>query len=400
MMKDNLRQHIVKVLLIAIILFLPVYYLRFSVFSFPTNPIEVAVVIAWLLSLCSPSVRGAIPRKVTYAVVLILLGISIGVIVAADHRSAFGILKGWFILPAIFGATLWRVADESTIEKIKVGVAVNVTAVSLYAILQRAGIMPLIGYQRDSAEFSQYLQQGRAFAIFESPNFLAMYLVPLTVLAAASVWERTKTFILTATFLILPLIAIYLSSSRGGLLALLAGAIVLMAWKSYRKLAIVLLVSLSVSGFVYFALIPKVGTGDEARLYIYQQSIALIKNHPITGVGPGQFQAALDSRVGGDEYYQQFVRPYAIHPHDIFLNYWLSGGILALTGFVWLIWMSLRMSWHSATMSTRAAVGALLAILVHGLFDSSYFKNDLAIIFYLVIFLLLISSADTNGYNS
>jgi len=60
-----------------------------------------------------------------------------------------------------------------------------------------------------------------------------------------------------------------------------------------------------------------------------------------------------------------------------------------LAGFVWLLIGLGRDFFQNATRSplVLAASAGIVAVLVHGLFDSTYFKNDLAIIFWLLVFL-------------
>lgn len=381
-------------LLIALIFFLPLYYIRFSLGSVPTNLIEILIVIAAVLAFLQKPIREKLPKTFLVAAALMLAGIAIGVGVAADHRAALGIFKGWFVIPLLYLWSLQRIADNKTIKSMHWAICLNVLAVSLYAVLQNFGYLLQIGYQSSSTDFAQYIDQQRVYAIFESPNFLAMYLAPLYLLAAAFLWRRYKNILLTLAFSILPLAAIYFSGSRAGILALLAGAIVMVVWQQHKKLTLWLLVGLAAVSLGYFAHTPKAGTGDATRLYIWDQSVQLIRDHPVFGIGPGQLQTALNERVGDQPVYQQFVRDYALHSHNIFLTFWLSGGLLALAGFVLASWYLVRRVFLSKAQFKIAALAALMAILFHGLYDTTYFKNDLAIMFYLVAFLIMLPETD------
>jgi putative inorganic carbon (HCO3(-)) transporter len=124
----------------------------------------------------------------------------------------------------------------------------------------------------------------------------------------------------------------------------------------------------------------------------------MIKAHPLFGIGPGQFQANF-SLLGDQSGQFTTALPYALHPHNVFLNFYLSAGLLGLIGFVWLL-ISVGLNTFRNTLRSPlvlAASAALVAILVHGMFDSTYFKNDLAIIFWVLVFLVGNGYKEVNG---
>jgi O-antigen ligase len=78
-----------------------------------------------------------------------------------------------------------------------------------------------------------------------------------------------------------------------------------------------------------------------------------------------------------------------IYPHNIVLNMWTETGFLGLAAFLWLLAQAFRVSWRGWTAGPVAWRGiqlgivlAMLAIVVHGLVDVPYFKNDLALEFW------------------
>jgi O-antigen ligase len=91
-----------------------------------------------------------------------------------------------------------------------------------------------------------------------------------------------------------------------------------------------------------------------------------------------------------------FNECFTSHPHNIFLDYWLTLGIMGLIVLLWLLWRYYRESinlarWASSKVGSdplaRAlALGLIAAMtdfLVHGLVDNSYFLMDLALIFWM-----------------
>jgi O-antigen ligase len=130
----------------------------------------------------------------------------------------------------------------------------------------------------------------------------------------------------------------------------------------------------------------------------------MIRTHPIVGVGPDNFlhyyaptrQENRWQRVcaPGLGYIQPAAgaEPCLSHPHDEFLDFWLSAGILGLLAYLWLLyvfwsrWLTLFRT-DEAPWSRPLVLGvggAMLASMLHGLIDNSYFLVDLSLLFWLL----------------
>ncbi|MEK7201975.1 MAG: O-antigen ligase family protein [Patescibacteria group bacterium] len=378
-----MSRSLARYLALATVVLLPLYYFRFDLMGLPTNFIEVLIGLLLVLTLISYR-RVSLPNA--WPIGLILAGVVLASFFALDQRVAFGIVKGWFVIPIIYYACLTTIFSSDQRQVFVKPVLINLTVVSLYAIGQYFGLIGLLAHQLPEAQ--QYLDQGRAVGFFESPNFLAMYLVPPTLVTGGYL-ALTRNFRLLA-WLIIPLVAIALSQSQAGLLALGAGIVWLMLWGSSKSSvpSRATLIGVAV-GAVAVLLVLWKWADDPARWLIWQKSWQMIKDQPILGIGPGQFQAnfLLLGDLGG-----QFATtlPYALHPHNLFLNVYLSTGLLGLIGSVWFLAGLGKEFFRNTARSPLAiaAASALVAVLVHGLFDSTIFKNDLAIIFWLLVFLI------------
>jgi len=320
--------------------------------------------------------------------------------VAEDKLAALGVLKGWFIVPVIYFYLIVNYADRRTIDRLIIALAVNGWLVALLAILQWLNILPLLWYQRGfQSSFDQYLNQGRAFSVFESPNYLAMYLVPIILVVVG--WWRGKIASLCA-WLILPIISVYLSGSRAGILSLILGLLVFCSLRSRKARtaclpAIIAIVSLGVY------VITHIKQFDVGRWYIWQGAWYLLREHPLTGIGPAQFESRVTGLFGQDEFFRQYIQSYAIHPHNFFFSFWLSGGVLAVIGLVWLL-IGLAVSIFRQRLRSDAtiagSIAAIISVLCHGIFDSSYFKGDLAIIFWMLISLMAVGDNHAKSIRS
>ncbi|HEX9503907.1 MAG TPA: hypothetical protein VF974_06345, partial [Patescibacteria group bacterium] len=75
------------------------------------------------------------------------------------------------------------------------------------------------------------------------------------------------------------------------------------------------------------------------------------------------------------------------YPHNIFLNFWLELGILGLISFAWIIFLAYKQYKKSQGQNPLAVAAGvyILIMLIHGLVDAPYFKNDLALLFWFMI---------------
>jgi len=128
------------------------------------------------------------------------------------------------------------------------------------------------------------------------------------------------------------------------------------------------------------------------RRLIWSETWVMLKDHWFFGAGLAGYPLA--------------IIPYHIHkfeifpdPHNIFLNFWSETGILGLIAFGWLsikyIWLSLKdifcietkcgntFSFHKVASCVFLAVA--LEIVIHGLVDVPYFKNDLSVLVWLLV---------------
>jgi hypothetical protein len=95
------------------------------------------------------------------------------------------------------------------------------------------------------------------------------------------------------------------------------------------------------------------------RLTLWRAALAMVKAHPVTGVGPDNFRLS----YGG---YAGIATPdLRLHSNNMYLEVVAGTGILGAVAFLWLLW--------SARVCGSASVGvacALAAIAVHGFVDS------------------------------
>jgi putative inorganic carbon (HCO3(-)) transporter len=125
----------------------------------------------------------------------------------------------------------------------------------------------------------------------------------------------------------------------------------------------------------------------------------MLRDHPLFGVGPDNFlyyysndSACAPGHIAHYYYVQagiNFERCIS-HPHNMFLDFWLSTGVLGLLAWLWLLALvtvlglqALRRAQPVWRGPLLAALMGVLALVVHGEVDNSYFLPDLSAIFWL-----------------
>lgn len=245
---------------------------------------------------------------------------------------------------------------------------------------------------------------GRVRAFYGSPNNLALYLgriLPLVL--AIFVWARPRsrkwTYGLAAAAMVA---ALLLTFSRGAWLVGVPISILFVAGaRGWRPLALAcgLLLGGAVAVFLFVGpgrvallLDPAEGT-TFFRLQLWRSSWAMIRDHPLLGVGLDNFLY---------QYRTYYVLPTAweefnlSHPHNLVLDSWLRLGLPGLGVFVWLLVAFFRDGWYAyrrlpesqERLLVLGLVGGMVYAVAHGLIDNAYFLVDLAYVFALMLALV------------
>lgn len=125
-----------------------------------------------------------------------------------------------------------------------------------------------------------------------------------------------------------------------------------------------------------------------SRMMIWKSAAKIALDNPLFGIGPGNFQ---NKYLEYQKYFPFYLEWAVPQPHNLYLAFWLQSGLLGLFGFLRLItlWIKpvlsiLRQKKNDFFSLETALLGIMFYILLHGLLDTTYWKNDLAVIFWLV----------------
>lgn len=390
-----MKEKILNYSIYLIILSLPLYLIRFSIFGLPMNVLEMMVYLVlaiWLLfkvkdfilllrdSSPAPPVGGGGLRMTRYLpIILIYLGVVLSTLFSQDIRISSGILKGWFIVPLIFA---FLVVDFIKSQK----QTKNIIFTFLLSGLGTA-LISLVYWSKGVLTYD-----GRLRAFYLSPNHLAMFLSPILILSLYlhSCFKNRISKIFLFIVHCLLFIVICLTYSIGAWLGTAAGLLVFLFFVRKNKMVFsaafcfLIVVSLiflprqKIQGLLDFS-----SPSLKSRLIIWRAALEIARNNPLLGIGPGMFQKYyLDYQIKFPPYPEWAVP----QPHNLFLAFWLQTGLLGLVGFIWLLiafFLNLKKIRNNSLISVLSA--AMAYLLIHGLTDTPYWKNDLAMIFWLII---------------
>lgn len=365
---------------------LPIYIVRWRVGPFPSTLLEILILVtvaAYAVTLWSERRRPAARTSYEIPIALLLVAGIVGIVVAPDHTRALGIYRAYFLETiALFYIALDLIRTQQELRTVLVVAGIGS---GLFAIGQ------IVTFGIALAHHAIHIDAGPAF-LNTSSNSVALYLEPPFAFAVGlSLFPSTRR----ERWLSLGAVALFLTAlvmtlSRASYLAVAVLAVVAVLSLSDRRrrmwaigvLALVLLVVIELP-FIN----QRLGTlahSTQLRLSIYRAALRMLSERPVFGAGISGFPIRVAPfRPAGEEI--------ELYPHNLWLTTWSEIGLLGLISlaviFFRLLWQGVR-ALSSAEGIYRAVtwgmVGALVLYLVHGLFDSPYWKNDLSAEFWLM----------------
>lgn len=388
-----------KYLIALICLALPTYLVRFTFFSIPTTGLEILIYLVFIYGIFkSGKVEWQkLKGNFWWPIGILLVVTAVSVVISLDKISALGYFKAYFIDPILVFILIIAYLKKEDFKWPVWGLAGSGLIVSIYSIWQKIT--------------GQLTVDHRVIGIFgDSPNYVALFLAPIVVMLIAYgiPLMATKRYWSSVVFYAISLIglyAVYLSGSREGILAVAGGFVIYLIchfWskissRPWLKIALIVLVAISIIG-IWFAFRPnfnissgRVVSSSNVRWQIWQTSFEMIGQHPVLGVGLGNYQTAFGELTKDRVNFPEFITPEAMSPHNIFLMFYLTTGLLGLFGFIWLLIIFYRIGFKNILQKESAILlAAMSAILISGLVDTPYFKNDLSLLFWIIFSFIII----------
>lgn len=264
----------------------------------------------------------------------------------------------------------------------------------------------LVGYFTGESVVEAEDGARRLISVYGSPNGVGLYLgrcLPFALAYLLVTARGSWRWLYGGASGAVMLLAVLLSQSRGAIVLGLPAALVaaLVAWRGRRAvlpaLGAVILVALAL--IPLSLALPRLGDllGETAtfRRHLWESSILLLRERPLTGAGLDQFLYWYRSRYLLPE---AWAEPDLSIPHSLLLNFWVNLGIFGVVILVafqagfWRLWWQVRQRASSADPLRLALLiglaGSMADLLAHGLVDVGYFAINLAFVFFLLLALL------------
>lgn len=382
------------------IFLLPTYLFRSKIGFLPFTFLELcllATFLGWIINQIFFNKRTFLPTiKLAFLpIALIALASTFAIFFSPDKISAAGIWKAYFIEPILFFLVLRDLNKDKKNREIILwflgGIALIVAGFGVFQKFSALGI----------AQPSWILPTNRRVtSFFTSPNAVGLFLGPIILIYFGWLIDNLKAKILQIKNLFIVLVlatgalAIFYTVSQGTWLGLLAGLVFFSFIYFSKKWTLVISALALISIFAIPALRTKAvpiilfqDLSGQNRLILWQMAKNFLLASPLNFI----FGAGLN---GFAQIQNQLRDPLKmeplLYPHNIFLNFWLEIGVIGLLGFITLVFSFFKKIFTKNLSSALSAglASAMIYILVHGLIDVPYFKNDLAVLFWLIIGLI------------
>lgn len=423
-----------------IISFLPIYLLRITVFGIPVTILElgiIAIFLLWVRSLWQVSVRWSphIKKRIVYIisfltgyksseyqryyqkeinqryahirlwVYIFILGATFGLCVSHEVRSALGIYKAYFIEPfLLFSVIVHVIKSKKDYIKTLYALGINVVvigAVGLYQHITQNGLW---------VEAYHGITNVRITSLYQYPNAVSLLVAPITGTYLA--WFLNKLFkkniqnryevVYGLLVIVSGIGSIIGAQSEGAMIALLgAGALWGLLYGKWTRLftisifCVVTLVTM-LTPSIHPMLIERATFRDFSgtiRRHTYSETIDMLSDHAIFGAGLAGYQHAMRPYHVDNVFVGDIMQPVEIflYPHNIILNFWSEIGLIGLFGFIALCvqYVLNVIRSYSKEYALPLFIG-LCVLLIHGLVDVPYFKNDLSVLFWVLFGLSLV----------
>lgn len=336
-------------------------------------------------------------------------------------------LMGFAKLLTYFLTYLCFLVNLRTITQIRLSAWVIVSSaliVSIYGLYQWHIKVPPLALWDDPG--SNY-KITRVYSFLGNPNLLGGYLLPTIAISCFFYFGNLgwrKLLILGAFGA--QVLCLYFTYSRGAWIALALGAVMafviclLMFWRLFASNPILkglLFASLGIGllGTAWFvmnnpALIERIHSlfsgrehsSNNFRFNVWVSSLQIIREYGWTGAGLGNkvFQKIYT--------YYMATGFQALSTYNVFLEVWLEMGIVGLLSFLALLITHLgRCLWgivqdidYSARLFLAAAACGLVALMVHGMVDTVFYRPPVQILFWYFLALITIVSQENIAFRN
>ena len=271
------------------------------------------------------------------------------------------------------------------------------TLVALYGLYQY-----LVGVEVDKAWLDVENNPGittRVYSVFNNPNILAEYLVMIIPLSVSLFWfskKLSKKIIFLGTTLIMVL-ALVLTSSRGGWIGFAFSALVFILLIEKRLLLSLIPISLGGLFLLPDTIINRIlsignlaDSSNAYRITMWEITLDIIKDHWLAGVGFGHLPFK--------QTFETYIRTMpTFHAHNTYLETAAEMGIPGLVAFLLFLFVLfkygikelIRQDDRYIRVMAAGALSGLAGVLFHGLVENILYLPRIIFTFWIMVSLVL-----------
>jgi len=437
-----------------VVLGMPFYLLRMNIGPLPSTFLELMILTLCLIFVVKKIIHREVKstfqnwrmslKRWWLPILLFLLAAIISVFVSADFKHALGRWRAYFFEPIlIFLIFLDVVRSKKQLQIVIWALGLSSLAISFGAIFQYIfNINIPADYNVPNLK--------RATSFYDYPNAIGLYVAPIVTLflgllicAFKNIFSFKFQTLFTGrqvsnfksiqndkfqivniffclTVIIFGIIAVAMAVSKGAIFGILVGLFFMLMFTKWRWFV----VGLAIFSIIVVLIVPATSkkvvpvisfqeTSGDVRLVLWEGTWNLIKANPIFGAGLAGFQKAYPN------YKLNKHTEILVYPHNIILNFWVETGMLGLLSFIAILiiffwqgfeknkktieqknkpayWSGRQITNYKLQIETNkleiALMGAMVCIIMHGLVDVPYFKNDLSLLFWMIIGLMMIKA--------
>lgn len=375
------------------------YGVRFSPFGLPTTALELSLVGLFGVFTLVRGVKGwqVAWRDLPYRwlwLAWVLVGL-VSAFVSPVLLKGLGVWRAFVLEPVLALVLVQAVLREASQRRALVMSLFGASLfVSMWALAQF-----VTGYGLREPWQNVGWMDRRATGPFSYPNAVALFVAPIAALAGVYTlrllgeekrWLKAhiSQVLLSVATAVLGLAACFAVKSDGGMIALIAAWVI--ALLAYRWGRWFVGAGVVMAGTA-LALLPTLadalwknltfqGWSGRVRVWMWTDTFAMLREHWLLGAGLSGYPVVFYAF-----HTKRFIEIFQ-YPHQILLTAWSEVGLVGLGVFCALLVTWALGAWKASSRVALRVIGLapLVAIVLHGLVDVPYWKNDLAVVFVLL----------------
>ncbi|MFZ6035541.1 MAG: O-antigen ligase family protein [Patescibacteria group bacterium] len=381
------------------VLFLPAYLIRFTIGPIPSTVLEIMLLVVigvWGIRTFRERIRTrACPAFVPWRWILaawVAVGV-LAVVISPDLRSALGLWKAYIVEPTLFFLVCVNVIrTRQQLYQVLWALGASAVLIGFVAMLQYLSIFPI------PSPYGLEVPM-RATSVFPFPTAIGKLLGPVAGLFfglllvnrrwwRGSLWRTVREHLFVAGVLVFSLMALLFSVSRGALIGVLMAVIFISFFSYWKKWIWLGIIGVVIGGL----LVPQIRSNvtsvfdasdvsADVHQVMWKGAIRIIQDHPLLGTGLASFPIVYA------DYKEASHTEFFPNPDQLVLSLWIEMGLLGVLVFICIMMRYFQTAAAAMRVDRALAVGlmaAMVVLLVHGMVDTPYFKNDLAVQFWVL----------------